>query len=399
MFRVRIKESVNIPVTGLPFPAVELKNSATTVGIDRCQLKGDMLELGPVELSDHDVTYTLTASNCFNSITASFTIDVLTPPSTDSVDTNVNATCNEAAIMQCNGSGNPQPNITWTFTPIDGRQHFIVTASVPTPLGGIKYQSVLTVSNVQVRDEGAYECLVDNGIGDAVKVIYTLSLECIPDPPVVNILSITDDTMRYDITPPTYTGGLPIRNYTVYFNESERHLNATTDPVEASISQLNPKTVYTFSVRAHNDIESSKATVVLNMTDGMLLTLTESMTLMFLIFIRPFDYANISDLSSTCDSVTFTVSTYETGVSPPLNYTIIYTLSGGSPDNFTQESPVVNQKLQEGKDYTIKVIAENAYGLSGASSYELSLSVCGKCMVVLNTDTCVLHEYMFLCYS
>jgi hypothetical protein len=248
-------------------------------------------------------------------------------------------------------------------------------------LGGIKYQSVLTVSNVQVRDEGAYECLVDNGIGDAVKVIYTLSLECIPDPPVVNILSITDDTMRYDITPPTYTGGLPIRYYTVYFNDRERHLNATTDPVEASISQLDPKTVYTFSVRAHNDIESSNATVVSFMTDGSL------------------DYANISDLSSTCDSVTFTVSTYETGVSPPLNYTIIYTLSGGSPDNFTQESPVVSLKLQEGKDYTIKVIAENAYGLSGASSYELSLSVCGKCMVVLNTDTCVLHEYMFLCYS
>jgi hypothetical protein len=75
-FRVQYNRSVGIPVTGLPTPTVVLKDSAN-FSIDRYQLKGDMLMFGPVELSDHGITYSLTVFNCFHSVTASFAIDVL----------------------------------------------------------------------------------------------------------------------------------------------------------------------------------------------------------------------------------------------------------------------------------------------------------------------------------
>ena len=55
---------------------VLLKKSNADINSDKCQLKGDILQIGPVEESDYGA-YSITASNCFGSATESFTIDVL----------------------------------------------------------------------------------------------------------------------------------------------------------------------------------------------------------------------------------------------------------------------------------------------------------------------------------
>jgi hypothetical protein len=395
--RVQYNRSADIHVTGLPFPTVVLRNSSN-VTVDRCQLKDGMLAFGPVELSDHGLTYNLTVSNCFQSFTASFAIDVLISPSTDTANSHTLVQCNKATSMSCNGSGNPQPNITWTFKPMDSTEQRDIEASAVTLVGWRTSQSVLTVSNIlggkkSGTDEGTYECLIENGIGDAVTVIYNLSVTCVPDPPGLKIPSVTNDTINYQIIPPLYTGGLQITSYTLAIHEDETRRvqsNVSAGPAERSISDLHPRTFYTISVIANNEMGPSKPTVVSNMTDGVL---------------DPSFFSNISmNISATCNSVTFVISTNETEVSPAINYSITYGLPGKTPENLTQEHPVVGlMKLEDGNFYDISVSAENKYGQSNFSRlYELKLSVCKSSndflwIVLLIIGVAILWAALLIC--
>ena len=199
LFKVRLGSSVDITVAGLPVPTVLLKKNNADVNSDKCQLKGDILQISPVEESDYGA-YSITASNCFGSATESFTIDVLSqcrtlyecvydklifcllaPPSTDTADRSISAVCSQTVVLLCNGSGNPQSDITWTFTPVYSSQQSRIEAPNSTPLGWMKYQSVLSLYNVQggkSGNEGTYQCLINNTIGDAAKVIFILSVTC-----------------------------------------------------------------------------------------------------------------------------------------------------------------------------------------------------------------------------
>ena len=72
--KVRVGASLNNPVTvtGVPNPTCCLKkNDDLSV---KCQ--PDILQLDPAEESDHG-TYSVAASNCFNSDMESFVVDVL----------------------------------------------------------------------------------------------------------------------------------------------------------------------------------------------------------------------------------------------------------------------------------------------------------------------------------
>ena len=75
VLKIRLGRTVDIPVTGLPVPTVILRKNNTNS--DKCQSKGDILQFGPAEKSDHGITYSITAWNCFNSVTESFVADVL----------------------------------------------------------------------------------------------------------------------------------------------------------------------------------------------------------------------------------------------------------------------------------------------------------------------------------
>ena len=225
---------------------------------------------------------------------------LLAPPSTDTADGNISAVCGEPVEMQCNGSGNPQPSITWTFMPVYSSQPLKVEAPNQTALGWMKYQSVLSLYNVRSGKsghEGTYQCLINNSIGGAQKVIYILSVTCeyviiiimklqyhslfcvlvlhvgAPDPPGLEVLDVTNISITLLITAPSYTGGLPLRNYSIYIQENDIPMmtaNATSDRMEIVIGDLDPKTGYPFFVRAYNDIGKSEAAKVSNMTDGML---------------------------------------------------------------------------------------------------------------------------------
>ena len=110
-----------------------------------------------------------------------FIFCLLAPPSTDTADRNISAVCTLTVTLSCNGSGNPQPNFTWTFRPTCSSQPTKVEALTTTSLGWMKYQSNIVLYNVQGGgggSEGAYQCLINNGIGDTSKVVFMLSVTC-----------------------------------------------------------------------------------------------------------------------------------------------------------------------------------------------------------------------------
>ena len=209
----------------------------------------------------------------------------LAPPSTDTADRNISAVCSQTVEMQCNGSGNPQPSITWTFMPVYSSQPLEVEAPDPTILGWMKYQSVLSLYNVRSGKsghEGTFQCLIQNTVGSAQKVILMLSVNCeytitiimklqyhspfcvpvlyvgTPDPPGIEVLNVTNVIITFLITAPSYTGGLPLRNYSIYIDESDRPIttvNATSDRIEIAVGDLDPKTGYTFFARQSHDQE------------------------------------------------------------------------------------------------------------------------------------------------
>ena len=119
-------------------------------------------------------------------------ISLLAPPSTDTADRSISAVCSQLVIMPCNGSGNPEPNISWAFTPLVTSQPSIFKAPTSTSLGWKKYQSILTLYNVRggkCGNEGTYQCIINNTIGESRKVNFILSITC--KYPIMKISLIT----------------------------------------------------------------------------------------------------------------------------------------------------------------------------------------------------------------
>ena len=66
------------------------------------------------------------------------------------------------AILFCNASGNPQPNITWTK--LGSNSAFPTSGS-------------LTLTNLKKEDDGVYKCLVQNDLGPA-EATATVTVLC-----------------------------------------------------------------------------------------------------------------------------------------------------------------------------------------------------------------------------
>ena len=76
LFKVNRGGSLDISVTGLPVPKIVFKKTNAVVNSGKWQLMGNVFKYGPLEESDYG-TYSITASNCFNSVTEIITVDVL----------------------------------------------------------------------------------------------------------------------------------------------------------------------------------------------------------------------------------------------------------------------------------------------------------------------------------
>jgi trimeric autotransporter adhesin len=149
-------------------------------------------------------------------------------------------------------------------------------------------------------------------------------------------------------TAPTWTGGLPILDYTATSSPSGFTGTASGSPI--TVNGLAPSTSYTFTVTARNSVGSSAASAASN-----------SMTATTVPAAPTIGTATAGNASA---SVAFTAN--QTGGKVITSYT-----ATSSPGGFTASgasSPLTVSGLTNGTAYTFTVTASNANGTSGASS-------------------------------
>ncbi|XP_033761247.1 hemicentin-1-like [Pecten maximus] len=114
--------------------------------------------------------YTCVATNPAGSTSLNFTVTVLVPPMiTDSV-TDVTGVVDTSVVLPCEFGGYPDPKVTWKK---DG---------YPFPLSSLRHQvsfGAIQFSRVRLEDQGIYECMVTNLVGNDTKRI-NLTLQVPP---------------------------------------------------------------------------------------------------------------------------------------------------------------------------------------------------------------------------
>jgi hypothetical protein len=151
-------------------------------------------------------------------------------------------------------------------------------------------------------------------------------------------------------TAPTFTGGLPILDYTA--TSSPGSFTATGAGSPLTVNGLAPNTNYTFTVRARNAVGSSTASSASN---SILSTTVPQ---------APTIGTATDGGTGTTVSVAFTGNA--TGGKAISSYTVT-----SSPGGFTTSgasSPLTVSGLTAGTAYTFTATASNANGVSGASS-------------------------------
>lgn len=90
-------------------------------------------------------------------MSANYTVNILEPASITLGLDNQLVPPGSSARFTCEVKGNPSPNVTWLFNakPVAPSQRFQISGSS------------LVIQDVTVKDEGAYQCLLDNGISSA----------------------------------------------------------------------------------------------------------------------------------------------------------------------------------------------------------------------------------------
>ena len=84
------------------------------------------------------------------------------------------------AIMFCNATGSPEPNVTWER----------VEQGDPTGMSRV-WGDTVSLQNVSVRDAGIYNCTASNGVGDverSVEVVVQCKYNASGESAVTNCL-------------------------------------------------------------------------------------------------------------------------------------------------------------------------------------------------------------------
>ncbi|XP_041059807.1 contactin-6-like isoform X2 [Carcharodon carcharias] len=115
------------------------------------------LYINELEPQDGGV-YICEVSNGKSSTERQSSVDVWYGPRDVFIDGGGNARENEALALTCRGHANPEPNITWARTTHSQQQRWNISNS--------RGRSELRIDSLRPEDQGIYECLVENKLGD-----------------------------------------------------------------------------------------------------------------------------------------------------------------------------------------------------------------------------------------
>ncbi|GFX19863.1 titin [Trichonephila clavipes] len=133
--------------------------------------------------SENSGNYTCVVSS--RGLTGSFTtkLDVLVPPSWIVSPSDTDVSSGDSLMLNCKGSGKPEPTTTWFKTQGENSDFFLLSESNQVRINS---NGSLHIESVVKEDEGMYKCNISNGIGKSliktimVKVIGDYSLKIQP---------------------------------------------------------------------------------------------------------------------------------------------------------------------------------------------------------------------------
>ncbi|XP_060274907.1 neogenin isoform X13 [Ovis aries] len=385
-----IGQSAVLPcvASGLPTPAIRWMKNEETVDTESSGrlvlLAGGSLEINDVTEDDAG-TYFCIADNGNETIEAHAELTVQAQPEFLKQPTNIYAHESMDIVFECEVTGKPTPTVKWV------KNGDMV---IPSDYFKIVKEHNLQVLGLVKSDEGFYQCIAENDVGNAQAGAQLIILEhdvAIPTLPPTSLTSATTDHLA-----PATTGPLPSAprdvvaslvstrfikltwrtpasdphgdnlTYSVFYTKegiARERVENTSRPgeMQVTIQNLMPATVYIFRVMAQNKHGSGESSAPLRVETQPEVQL-------------PGPAPNIRAHATSPTSITVTWETPLSGNGEIQNYKLYYMEKGTDKEqdvDVSSHSHTING-LKKYTEYSFRVVAYNKHG-PGVSTQDVAV--------------------------
>ncbi|XP_073068253.1 neogenin isoform X9 [Manis javanica] len=373
---------------GLPAPAVRWVRNEQALDTGSSEklvlLAGGSLEISDVTEDDAG-TYLCIADNGNETIEAPAELSVQAQPEFLKQPTNIYAHESMDIVFECEVTGKPTPTVKWV------KNGDMV---IPSDYFKIVKEHNLQVLGLVKSDEGFYQCIAENDVGNVQAGAQLIILEhdvAIPTLPPTSLTSATTDHLA-----PATTGPLPSAprdvvaslvstrfikltwrtpasdphgdnlTYSVFYTKegiARERVENTSHPgeMQVTIQNLMPATVYIFRVMAQNKHGSGDSSAPLRVETQPEVQL-------------PGPAPNIRAYATSPTSITITWETPLSGNGEIQNYKLYYMEKGADKEqdvDVSSHSHTING-LKKYTEYSFRVVAYNKHG-PGVSTQDVAV--------------------------
>uniref|UniRef100_A0A7N5KPR5 Neogenin n=1 Tax=Ailuropoda melanoleuca TaxID=9646 RepID=A0A7N5KPR5_AILME len=385
-----IGQSAVLPcvASGLPTPAIRWMKNEEALDTESSEklvlLAGGSLEISDVTEEDAG-TYFCVAESGNETIEAQAELTVQAQPEFLKQPTNIYAHESMDIVFECEVTGKPTPTVKWV------KNGDVV---IPSDYFKIVKEHNLQVLGLVKSDEGFYQCIAENDVGNAQAGAQLIILEhdvAIPTLPPTSLTSATTDHLA-----PATTGPLPSAprdvvaslvstrfikltwrtpasdphgdnlTYSVFYTKegiARERVENTSHPgeMQVTIQNLMPATVYVFRVMAQNKHGSGESSAPLRVETQPEVQL-------------PGPAPNIRAYAASPTSITVTWETPLSGNGEIQNYKLYYMEKGTDKEqdvDVSSHSHTING-LKKYTEYSFRVVAYNKHG-PGVSTQDVAV--------------------------
>ncbi|VFV41631.1 neogenin homolog 1 [Lynx pardinus] len=374
--------------SGLPPPAIRWMKNEKALDPESSEklalLAGGSLEISDVTEDDAG-TYFCIADNGNETVEAQAELTVQVQPEFLKQPTNIYAHESMDIVFECEVTGKPTPTVKWV------KNGDVV---IPSDYFKIVKEHNLQVLGLVKSDEGFYQCIAENDVGNVQAGAQLIILEhdvAIPTLPPTSLTSATTDHLA-----PATTGPLPSAprdvvaslvstrfikltwrtpasdphgdnlTYSVFYTKEgivRERVENTSRPgeMQVTIQNLMPATVYIFRVMAQNKHGSGESSAPLRVETQPEVQL-------------PGPAPNIRAHAASPTSITVTWETPLSGNGEIQNYKLYYMEKGTDKEqdvDVSSHSHTVNG-LKKYTEYSFRVVAYNKHG-PGVSTQDVAV--------------------------
>ncbi|XP_027579432.2 neogenin isoform X8 [Pipra filicauda] len=352
--------------TGFPTPSIRWtrnEEELLTEGSGRFQLlAGGSLEIRDVAEGDAG-TFTCIAESGNDTAAAQAELTVQVPPEFLKRPANIYAHESMDIVFECEVTGKPTPTVKWV------KNGDVV---IPSDYFKIVKEHNLQVLGLVKSDEGFYQCIAENDVGNAQAGAQLIILDLAPAtagplpsaPRDVVATLVSTRFIRLTWRPPVSDPQGDNLTYSIFYTKegiNRERVENTSRPGETQvmIQNLMPETVYVFRVVAqnrHGPGESSAPLKVATQPEVQL----------------PGPAPNIRAYSSSPTSVTVTWETPLSGNGDIQNYKLYYMEKGQDTEQDVDVAGLSHTVtgLKKFTEYSFRVVAYNKHG-PGVSTHDV----------------------------